>query len=183
VTDILTTGGAGFIGSNPVRRCAAHDEVGRVVILDDLSTGARANLDGVDVEFHEGSVTDASALREAARGVDTVVHLAAPASGPESIADPERCHAVNATGTLLLRKACRREGVEHVPAVLSSAVYGANPAPVEDERQWVRPMSPYAVSKPATEQYLLAYQTCYDPSTVAFRFSNVYGLGQAAGHV
>jgi UDP-glucose 4-epimerase len=65
----------------------------------------------------------------------------------------------------------------------SSSVYGMNPALPKDERQWVRPMSPYAVSKLATEQYTLAYQQSFGFETVAFRFFNVYGPGQRAGHV
>jgi len=183
MTDLLITGGAGFIGSNLARRAVAHPEIGRVVVLDDLSTGARDNLAGLDVDFVQGSVTDPEALDRAVAGVDSVVHLAALASVPHSIDDPMRCHDVNATGTLLLLEACRRHGVRQVTAASSSAVYGANPAPVKGEREWVRPLSPYAVSKLATEQYLMAYQTCYDLSTVAFRFFNVYGPGQAAGHV
>lgn len=183
MTDLLITGGAGFIGSNLARRAVAHPEVGRVVVLDDLSTGSMRNLAGLDVEFIEGSVTDAPTLDRAVAGVDAVVHLAALASVPQSIDDPLRCHEVNATGTVLVLEACRRHGVRQVTAASSSAVYGANPAPVKNEREWVRPLSPYAVSKLATEQYLLAYQTCYDLSTVAFRFFNVYGPGQPAGHV
>ena len=64
----------------------------------------------------------------------------------------------------------------------SSSVYGMNPALPKDEREWVRPLSPYAVSKLATEQYTLAYQQSYDFETVAFRFFNVYGPGQRAHH-
>ena len=183
MTDLLITGGAGFIGSNLARRAVADPRVRRVVVLDDLSTGARENLAGLDVEFVEGSVTDTTALDRAVAGVDCVVHLAALASVPASIDDPLRCHEVNATGTLLLLEACRRHGVQHVAAASSSAVYGANPAALKHEREWVRPLSPYAVSKLATEQYLMAYQTCYDLRTVAFRFFNVYGPGQPAGHV
>jgi UDP-glucose 4-epimerase len=183
MTDLLITGGAGFIGSNLARQAVAHPEVGRVVVLDDLSTGARENLTGLDVEFVEGSVTDSDALDRAVAGVDSVVHLAALASVPQSIADPLGCHEVNATGTLLLLEACRRHNVRHVTGASSSAVYGANPAPVKSEREWVRPLSPYAVSKLATEQYLMTYQSCYGLSTVAYRFFNVYGPGQAAGHV
>ena len=183
MTRILITGGAGFIGSNLARLALASPEVDGVVVLDDLSTGDRANLDGLDVEFHHGSITDPAALERAIAGVDAVVHLAAMASVPQSIDDPMGCHEVNATGTLQVLEAARRHGVEQVVAASSSAVYGANPAPVKSEREWVRPLSPYAVSKLATEQYLLAYQTCYGLSTMAFRFFNVYGPGQPAGHV
>jgi UDP-glucose 4-epimerase len=183
MTRILITGGAGFIGSNLARLALSSPEVTGVVVLDDLSTGARENLAGLEVEFHEGSVTDPAALERAVAGVDAVAHLAAMASVPQSIDDPMRCHEVNATGTLNVLEACRRKGVTQVIAASSSAVYGANPAPVKSERDWVRPLSPYAVSKLATEQYLLAYQTCYAMSTMAFRFFNVYGPGQPAGHV
>lgn len=182
MTRILITGGAGFIGSNLARLALAAPEVTGVVVLDDLSTGARDNLAGLDIDFHEGSITDPGAVSRAMDGIDAVAHLAAMASVPQSIADPMRCHEVNATGTLQVLEACRRQGVRQVVAASSSAVYGANPAPVKSERDWVRPLSPYAVSKLATEQYLLAYQTCYDLSTMAFRFFNVYGPGQPAGH-
>jgi UDP-glucose 4-epimerase len=180
---ILITGGAGFIGSNLARLALASPEVTGVVVLDDLSTGSRDALTGLDVEFHEGSVADQDAVDAAVAGCDAVVHLAAMASVPHSIEDPVRCHDVNATGTLRVLESCRRQGVRQVVAASSSAVYGANPAPVKSERDWVRPLNPYAVSKLATEQYLLAYQTCYYLSTMAFRFFNVYGPGQPAGHV
>jgi UDP-glucose 4-epimerase len=182
-TDLLITGGAGFIGSNLARRALEHVGIGRVVVLDDLSTGSLENLADVDVDVVEGSVTDPAALDRALSGVHAVVHLAALASVPASIDDPVTCHEVNATGTLSLLEACRRAGVRQVVGASSSAVYGANPAPLKSEREWVRPLSPYAVSKLATEQYLLTYQTCYGFSTVAFRFFNVYGPGQPAGHV
>ena len=182
-TDLLITGGAGFIGSNLARRALRDPAIGRVIVLDDLSTGSRENLAGLDVELVEGSVTDPAVLDRCVSGVDAVVHLAALASVPGSIEDPVTCHEVNATGTLLLLEACRRHGVRQVVGASSSAVYGSNPAPLKSEREWVRPLSPYAVSKLATEQYLLAYQTCYELSTVAFRFFNVYGPGQPAGHV
>ncbi|MGY1804716.1 NAD-dependent epimerase/dehydratase family protein [Blastococcus sp. SYSU D00922] len=182
-TDLLITGGAGFIGSNLARRALADPRVGRVVVLDDFSTGSQENLEGLDVELVEGSVTDPAALARAVAGVDAVVHLAALASVPASIEDPVGCHEANATGTLLLLEACRQHGVRQVVGASSSAVYGSNPAPLKSEREWVRPLSPYAVSKLATEQYLLSYQDCYDFSTVAFRFFNVYGPGQPADHV
>lgn len=180
---ILITGGAGFIGSNLARLAVTHPDVSGVVVLDDLSTGTTANLAGLDVVFHEGSVTDPAALDRAVAGCDAVVHLAAMASVSQSIDDPVACHEINATGTLRVLEAARRHAVGQVLAASSSAVYGANPAPVKSERDWVRPLSPYAVSKLATEQYLLAYQTCYDLATMAFRFFNVYGPGQPAGHV
>lgn len=177
---VLITGGAGFIGSNLAR--LALDEGLDVTVLDDLSTGYRANIDGLPVRFVEGSLLGPQSLADALDGVDSVVHLAAIGSVPRSIADPIRSHAANATGTLLLLEAARAAGVTHVVGASSSSVYGANPALPKCEREWVRPMSPYAVTKLATEQYLLAYQDSFGFETLAFRFFNVFGPRQAAGH-
>lgn len=177
---LLITGGAGFIGSNLAR--LALGEGIAVTVLDDLSTGYRANLEGLDVDFVEGSLLDPKALARSLRDVDSVVHLGAIGSVPRSIADPMRSHAANATGTLLLLEEARRSGVSHLVGASSSSVYGANPALPKGEREWVRPMSPYAVTKLATEQYLLAYQDSFDMKTLAFRFFNVFGPRQAAGH-
>ena len=161
----------------------ACEQIDRVVVLDDLSTGSEDSLDGLDVDFVCGSVTDPGALDAAVPGVDVVVHLAALASVPASIEYPLGCHEVNATGTVLVLEAARRNGIKQVVAASSSTLYGGNPAPVKSEREWVRPLSPYAVTKLAPEQYLMAYQTSYGLSTVAYRFFNVYGPGQAADHV
>ena len=151
---LLITGGAGFIGSNLVRLALAEGV--DVTVLDDLSTGYREYLDGLDLRFLEASVLDAAAVADALADVDSVIHLAAIGSVPRSIVDPLRSHAANATGTLVLLEEARRAGVTHVVAASSSSVYGANPALPKGEREWVRPMSPYAVSKLATEQYTLA---------------------------
>lgn len=178
---LLITGGAGFIGSN-LARTALADGL-EVTVLDDLSTGYRENLDGLDVTFVEGSILDVGAVRTALAGADSVVHLAALGSVPRSIKDPFATHAANATGTLTVLDEARRAGVGHLVVSSSSSVYGMNPALPKSEREWVRPMSPYAVSKLATEQYVLAYQQSYGMDTLAFRFFNVYGPGQRAGHV
>ncbi|SFF61438.1 NAD-dependent epimerase/dehydratase family protein [Blastococcus tunisiensis] len=182
MTRLLITGGAGFIGSNLAVAALASDAVGAVRVLDDFSTGSLRNLDGVDVEIVEGSLLHPDVLDRALRNIDAVVHLAAIPSVPRSIANPVASHAANATGTLLLLEACRAHGVSYVTAASSSSVYGANPALPKHEREWVRPLSPYAVSKLATEQYLLAYQSSFGLDTLPFRFFNVYGPGQAAGH-
>lgn len=178
---ILVTGGAGFIGAN---LCAKALETGHdVVVVDDFSTGERANLEPLDVRLVEGSILDEAALTDAMTGVDAVVHLAALGSVPRSITDPMATHEANATGTLRVLEAARLAGVAHVSVASSSSVYGLNPALPKGEREWVRPMSPYAVSKLATEQYALAYQQSFGLDTLAFRFFNVYGPLQRAGHV
>lgn len=177
---LLITGGAGFIGSNLSR--LALDLGHNVTVVDDLSTGDNRNLDALDLRFVEGSILDDAALDNALDGVDSVVHLAALPSVPRSIQAPLASHAANATGTLRLLEKARARDVTHVLSASSSSVYGMNPALPKGEREWVRPMSPYAVSKLASEQYTLAYQESYGFRSMAFRFFNVYGPGQAAGH-
>lgn len=177
---ILITGGAGFIGHNLARTALASGH--EVRVIDDLSTGYADNLEGLDVDFRKASILDEDSLGSAVDAVDAVVHLAALGSVPRSIKNPVATHHANATGTLAVLDAARHAGVGHIVAASSSSVYGMNPAMPKSEREWVRPMSPYAVSKLATEQYTLAYQQSYGIATLAFRFFNVYGPGQRAGH-
>jgi UDP-glucose 4-epimerase len=178
----LVTGGAGFIGANLTRAALADPSCADVRVIDDLSTGSAANLDGLDVEFVAGSILDDAALNRAMSGRDAVVHLAALPSVPRSIRDPLASHHANATGTLRVLEAARRHGVQHVVLASSSSVYGANPVLPKHELTWTSPLSPYAVSKLATEGYALAYQTSYGLPTLAFRFFNVYGPGQSSDH-
>ena len=178
--NVLITGGAGFIGSNLARTLLGDG--GDVRVIDDFSTGYRHNLDGVEVSLTEGSILDYATLLRAADGVDAIVHLAAIPSVPRSIANPRASHEANATGTLNVLEAARELGIPQVIVASSSSVYGSNPRLPKSEYDWTRPMSPYAVSKLATEGYALAYQFSYGLKTLAFRFFNVFGPGQAAGH-
>jgi len=176
---ILVTGGAGFIGANVSRSLveAGHE----VVVLDDLSTGNRRNLEGVTVRLVEDSILEPDALKAASQHCESVVHLAAIPSVPRSIKDPIGIHEANATGTLRVLESARVQG-QHVVVASSSSVYGANTAMPKREDMWTRPLSPYAVSKLASEAYTLAYQSSFGLSTIPFRFFNVYGPLQAAGH-
>ena len=177
---ILITGGAGFIGCNLARAALARGW--EVRILDDFSTGHAENLDGLDLDLHYGSVLDAASRMRACEGVDSIVHLAALGSVPRSLADSISTHNANATGTLCILEEARRQQVGHIVVASSSSVYGINPALPKHEREWVGPMSPYAVSKLATEQYALAFQQSFAMRTLAFRFFNVFGPWQRSGH-
>lgn len=181
MTHVLITGGAGFIGSNLARHLLGHRDM-NVRILDDLSTGDLRNLDGLDLDVTEGTLLDYDIVKTASRDVDSIVHLGAIPSVPRSIANPRASHEANSTGTLNVLEAAREVGVEHVVVASSSSVYGSNPKLPKGEFDWTRPMSPYAVSKQATEGYALAYQYSYGLKTLAFRFFNVYGPAQAANH-
>jgi UDP-glucose 4-epimerase len=179
---ILVTGGAGFIGSNLCRTLGQVDQGNEVVVFDDFSTGRTGNLAGLDVEIIEGSILDAALVRSAIKGVDAVVHLAARASVPKSISDPRATHEVNVTGTLNVLEAVR-EGGAHMISASSSSVYGSNPQLPKVESMATRPMSPYAATKLATETYTLGWGKSFNLDVLAFRFFNVYGPGQSAGHV
>lgn len=176
----LVTGAAGFIGSHVCERLDSlgHDVVG----LDDLSTGSMANLDGISVRLVEGSILDPDALADSISGADAIVHLAARPSVPRSIVDPVASHEANATGTLRVLEAARTLDDPMVIVASSSSVYGANPTLPKSEDLATQPLSPYAVSKLATEQYALAWQHSYGLRTLAFRFFNVFGPRQAPGH-
>jgi UDP-glucose 4-epimerase len=180
---VVVTGGAGFIGANLCRRLLATDGVDSVAVLDDLSNGVRSNLDGLDVTFVEGTILDDAALDKAFAGADAVVHLAALGSVPRSVADPVASHAANATGTLMVLEAARRHGDLHTIVSSSSSVYGSNPTLPKHEGLATRPLSPYGGSKLAAEGYTLAWGATYGLPVLAFRFFNVFGPLQPAGHV
>ena len=179
---VVVTGGAGFIGSNLGRELLSRPDVDEVIALDDLSTGFRANLEGTGIRLLEGTILDPDALDAACDGADAVVHLAALPSVPRSVLDPVASHHANATGTLEVLQAARRAGDLHVVVASSSSVYGANRELPKREGMRTAPISPYAVSKQATEAYAMSFGHTYGLPTLAFRFFNVYGPLQAAGH-
>lgn len=179
---VLVTGGAGFIGGNLVRALLNSRFVDEVSVLDDLSSGRRENLDGLDLDFVEGTLLDADVLDRAMGGADSVVHLAARGSVPRSVENPLASHEANASGTIQLLEAVRRNGVGHVIAASSSSVYGGNPALPKVETLAPRPLSPYAASKLATEAYMNAYANCYGIGALSFRFFNVFGPLQHKAH-
>jgi UDP-glucose 4-epimerase len=177
---IVVTGGAGFIGANLSRRLREQGD--DVVVVDDLSTGDLENLRELDVTLVEGTILDPEILDTAMRDATAVVHLAARPSVPRSITDPVASHLANATGTVEVLEAARRAGTLHVIVASSSSVYGANPTLPKREDLATMPLSPYAASKLATESYALAYQHSFGLPALAFRFFNVFGPLQAAGH-
>ncbi|MEI2655017.1 MAG: NAD-dependent epimerase/dehydratase family protein [Microthrixaceae bacterium] len=134
--------------------------------------------------FVEGSILDADTARLVPRRRShAIVHLAARPSVPRSIEDPVASHEANATGTVEVLEAARAAaGGGHVIVASSSSVYGANPTLPKHEGLVPMPASPYAVSKLATESYTLAYRRCFALPVLAFRFFNVFGPLQAAGH-
>jgi len=180
---VVVTGGAGFIGANLCRHLVESGSAAEVVAFDNLSTGFADNVSGLaGVTLVEGDILDQPHLTEVLAGADAVVHLAARPSVPKSIEDPLASHDANATGTIRVLEAMRGAGTKRVVVASSSSVYGANPTLPKVETLTPMPVSPYAVSKLATEAYALSYQQVFGLEVVAFRFFNVFGPLQRAGH-
>ncbi len=176
---ILITGGAGFIGSH--LSDALLEKGYAVRILDDLSTGKPANLqlDNPRLELIEGDVADAELVKRAAAGCQAVVHLAAVASVQASVEDPVKTHQSNFIGTLNVCEAMRLNGIKRVLFASSAAVYGNNGEGLAiDEDTPKAPLTPYAVDKLASEQYLDFYRREHGLEPVVFRFFNIFGPRQ-----
>ncbi|NLX96382.1 MAG: SDR family oxidoreductase [Rhodopirellula sp.] len=174
----LVTGGAGFIGSHIAEALAARGD--RVRVLDNLSTGFRSNLDAIGngVEFIEGDLVDADAVRGAVAGVDCIFHEAALASVPRSVEKPLDTNAACVTGTLTLLDAARRAGVRRLVYAGSSSAYGDQPNSSKRETDLPGPISPYGVAKLAAEYYCRAFTATYGFETVTVRYFNVFGPRQ-----
>lgn len=174
----LVTGGAGFIGSHIVDALVAQGH--RVRVLDNFSTGHRANLAHLAsrIELVEGDISDRSVVRSAMREVEVVFHQAALASVPRSVAEPLATHEACVTGTVTVLDEARRAGVRRVVYAGSSSAYGDSPWAAKRESDPTQPLSPYAAAKLAGEEYCRAFFHSYGLETVCLRYFNVFGPRQ-----
>ncbi len=174
----LVTGGAGFIGSNLVRRLLEDGEA--VAVIDNFSTGRRENIEDVmgDIELVEGDIRDADAVARAIRGCSGVFHQAALGSVPRSVEDPGTSHDVNVGGTLAVLEAARAAGVARVLFAGSSSVYGNREESPKHEDMRLLPESPYAATKVAAEAYVRAWARTWGMETMTLRYFNVFGPRQ-----
>ena len=177
----LVTGGAGFIGSHVVERLLADGH--RVRVLDNFSTGSRANLDFARgnrrLEVIRGDLKSLESVERAVRGAAMVFHQAAMRSVPRSVADPLGCNAANVTGTLhVLHAASRQKKKPRVVYASSSSVYGERPDLPKREDQPTAPISPYAATKVAGEVYASVWSRLFGVETVGLRYFNVFGPRQ-----
>jgi nucleoside-diphosphate-sugar epimerase len=178
VSHVLVTGGGGFIGSNLVR--ALLDEGHDVRVLDNFSTGNRANLAGLDIEVVEGELRSYERVHNAVRGVEVVFHLGALGSVPRAVQDPLTSSAVNIEGTLNVLLAARDEGIRRVVFSSSSSVYGPRRELPVTEDMPPDPISPYGVAKLAAERYCVSFSRVYESfETVVVRYFNVFGPRQS----
>lgn len=172
---ILITGGAGFIGSHIAEHYSRRCEVR---ILDDLRTGHRRNLDGIEADLIEGSILDRSAVGAAMRGVDAVFHLAALVSVPESMEKPGDCVDINVKGLLTVLECACEAGVQTLCLSSSAAVYGDNPEVPKRESMMPEPRSPYAITKLSGEYYCDLFAREGRLRTACLRYFNVFGPRQ-----
>jgi UDP-glucose 4-epimerase len=171
----LVTGGAGFIGSHLSDRLMAEGRA--VTVLDDFSTGRRDNLvqaDDRQLRLIEGSVLDPAALEHAIDGCDRVYHLAVQCVR-RSLASPIENHQVNATGTLMVLEAARRQRVNRFIYCSSSEVYGNCGIENLSEDSPCAPVTVYGAAKLAGEHYTKAYWQTYGLPTIVVRPFNAYG--------
>src|ERR1043166_4580004 len=174
----LVTGGAGFIGSNIVRRLLERGDTVRV--LDNFSSGNRRNLQPFDddIEIVEGDLRSYERVHAAVRGAECVFHQGALPSVPRSVQDPLTTSAVNVEGTLNVLLAARDEGVRRVVFASSSSVYGNSGELPRVETANPDPISPYGVAKLAAERYCVSFSRVYPLETIALRYFNVFGPNQ-----
>lgn len=174
----LVTGGAGFIGSNIVEELVRRGE--KVRVLDNFSTGKRENIAPFlgDIELIEGDLRHLDTVRQATEGVDYTLHQGAFPSVQRSVDNPLETDESNVRGTLNLLVAARDARVKRVVYASSSAVYGDTPTLPKTEEMKPSPLSPYAVSKLAGEQYCQVFYQVYGLEIVALRYFNVFGPRQ-----
>ena len=175
---VLVTGGAGFIGSQFVRRLAEAGDA--VVVLDKLTyAGNRANLEGVAHEFHEGDIADPEAVAGAAEGVDAIVNFAAETHVDRSILGSAEFILTDVLGTQVLLDHARHHGIRHLQ-VSTDEVYGDIPleAPACTESSPIHPSSPYSASKAGGDMQVLAYVRTYGVDALITRGANTYGPRQ-----
>lgn len=183
VRKVLVTGGAGFIGSHLVDRLIQMSFP--VTVFDNMSTGTNANmiqhLGKKNFRLEMGDVRNARRLREEVKRSNVVFHLAALVDIQRSVRNPLLTNEINVLGTLNLLESCRGADIDLLVYASSCAVYGDVVEGRICERVPPRPISPYAASKLAAENYCLAFHRTYGLPVVCLRFFNIYGPRQRVG--
>ncbi len=178
IKQAMVTGGAGFIGSHLVDALVKTGV--QVVVIDNLSTGHRENLEAVEnrITFIEGDIRDFTTVRSASKKCDVIFHQAAVVSVPQTVEDPVGSASVNIDGTLNVLESGRLAGVDRVVLASSCAVYGDDPAQPKKEQQPPHPKSPYALQKWIGELQAKLYCELYGLTTINLRYFNVFGPRQ-----
>jgi UDP-glucose 4-epimerase len=173
-TKVLVTGGAGFIGSHLVTKLVSEGM--QVTVLDNLNSGSIENLESSfdKIEFVNGDIRDQSVAKEVVRDANIIFHLAASASVPLSVSDPEYNFQTNVVGTFNLLQASVGQNLKSFVFASSAAVYG-DAGGVLTEDTALNPVSPYGTTKLCGEMLGLSYKRCFKVPFVIARIFNVYG--------
>lgn len=183
MTKYLVTGGAGFIGSNLVKKILENGD--EVRILDNFATGRKKNIAPFlkDIELVKGDMSDLKVCKKAVKGIDFILHEGAVPSVPRSVKDPIWTNNANINGTLNMLTAARDGGVKRFVYAASSSAYGDSPTMPKVETMEPRPKSPYALQKFAGEVYCQLFAKLYNLETICIRYFNVFGPNQDPGSV
>jgi len=168
---VLVTGGAGFIGANLAEKLA---EDHGVTVLDDLYLGSKKNLDGVDIEFVEGSIMDEELVNKVCKNCDYIFHNAAMSSSPMFKEQPKLGMEVNVSGFMNVMKAAKENGVKKVIYASTSSLYNGNPLPYS-EMQPITAKTFYEASFRTREIVAQTYYFENDVDSIGLRYFSVYG--------
>lgn len=178
------TGGAGFIGSHLLEYLLSH-KAGKIVVLDDLSSGTMENLKQAEgskeFEFVKGSICDIKVCEKALAGADFVLHQAALCSVPRSLENPVATNEVNVSGFLNILTAAKKNNIKRLVYASSSSVYGDSKISPKSETNAVSPLSPYAVSKYTNELYASVFARNFGMNIIGLRYFNIFGPRQNPG--
>lgn len=181
---ILVTGGAGFIGSNLVKKWIQDDRISFIRVIDDFSNGYQENikdfLDNDKFELVEGDISDYQTCLKAMDGIDVVSHQAALGSVPRSIANPMRSTEVNILGTVNIMHAAVKNNCNRVILAFSSSTYGDSNSLPKIEDNIGKALSPYAVTKSAIEDFARVFAKIYGIDYIGLRYFNVFGPNQSS---
>lgn len=174
----LITGGAGFVGSHLAEKMI--DRGWKITIIDNLSTGKLENLKKIkkQVKFINADIRNFAKLRKENLKTDVIVHLAAQIYVSKSILSPKETFDINLGGTINILELAKKIGVKRVVFASSSAVYGNISKENIPEKEILKPISPYGLSKLMTEEMLALYSELYGITTTSLRFFNIYGSRQ-----
>jgi UDP-N-acetylglucosamine 4-epimerase len=179
---LLITGGAGFIGSNLVRKYIDDDRISLVRVIDDLSNGYYSNIEefigNPKFEFIKADICNYEICVSATKGIDKVSHQAALGSVPRSIENPMRSSDVNILGTVNMMHACFVNKVERIILACSSSTYGDSQESPKIEEKIGKPLSPYAVTKFAVEVFADVFNRTYGINYIGLRYFNIFGPRQ-----